>query len=63
MMIGFASGEYIDHSGTVTIVLPTAAKDVVSVLYGDASWTVSGNLLSKSGLGGLEIGLLVLGLS
>ncbi|CZR61305.1 uncharacterized protein PAC_11201 [Phialocephala subalpina] len=63
MMIGVASGEYIDFSSQITIMLPTSAASVAEVLYGDSSWTVTGNKLTKSGLMGLEVDLLVLNLS
>lgn len=65
MMIGIASGEYIDFEGTVEITLPVKADGMVSVLYGDEGWTVSedGMSLSKVGLGALGVGLVVLGLS
>lgn len=63
MMIGVASGEYIDFSSQITITLPASAASVAEVLYGDSSWTVSGNKLTKSGLKGLEVNLLVLNLS
>lgn len=65
MMIGVASGEYIDYVGTVEVTLPVKSEGVVSVLYGDEGWSVSedGMSLSKEGLGALEVGIVVLGLS
>lgn len=63
MMIGIASEEYVDFSSDITITLPQAAAGVDEILYGGASWTVSGNKLSKSGLKGLETGILVLDLA
>lgn len=63
MMVGVASEEYIDFSSTVTITLPESASGINEVLYGDSSWSVSGNQLSKTGLNGLEVDILVLNLS
>ncbi|KAG4441424.1 hypothetical protein IFR05_003111 [Cadophora sp. M221] len=63
MMVGFASGEYIDFTSTVTIMLPASAASVDEMLYGDAGWTVSGRMLSKTGLKALEVGIIVLKLS
>ena len=63
MMVGVASGEYVDMSSVVTIVLPASAVSVDEVLYGNSGWTVSGKLLSKTGLKGLEVDVLVLNLS
>lgn len=67
MMIGVASGEYVASQSTVTITLPASVKGSVSALYGSGGWSVGGNgtgrSISKSGLGGLEVGLLVVELS
>ena len=63
MMVGIASEEYVDSSLTVTITLPESAASIDQILYGDSSWTVSGNKLTKSGLKGLEVDVLVLNLS
>lgn len=63
MMIGVASGEYVDSSALISIMLPDSAASVDKVLYGDSGWTVSGNRLSKTGLKGLEVGVVVLNLS
>ncbi|KAK0127287.1 hypothetical protein ONS96_006837 [Cadophora gregata f. sp. sojae] len=63
MMVGVASGEYVDFSSTVTIMLPERATSIDAVLYGDSGWTVSGRMLSKTGLKSLEIGVVVLNLS
>jgi hypothetical protein len=60
MMIGIASGQYVDSSAAISITLPESASSIDQVLYGDSGWTVSGNTLSKSGLKGLEIGIIVL---
>lgn len=62
MMVGVASGEYVDFSSTVTIMLPASAASIDTVLYGDSGWTVSGRMLSKTGLKALEIGVIVLNL-
>jgi hypothetical protein len=63
MMVGVASEEYIDFSSTITITLPASASSIDVVLFGDSSWTVAGNQLSKTGLKGLEVDILVLNLS
>ena len=61
MMIGVASKEYVPSQGTVTISLPATVKGIVNVLYGNVGWSVSadGRTVGKSGLEGLEVGLLV----
>lgn len=63
MLVGVASEEYVDFDSLITITLPQAAAGVDQVLYGNSTWTVSGNKLLKSGLKGLETGILVLNLS
>ncbi|KAG0647546.1 hypothetical protein D0Z07_6822 [Hyphodiscus hymeniophilus] len=63
MMVGIASEEYVDFSSTVSITLPVAASAINETLFGDSSWTVSGNKLSKAGLKALEVDILVLNLS
>jgi hypothetical protein len=63
MLVSVASEEYVDFDSDITITLPQAAISVDQVLYGGGSWTVSENKLSKSGLKGLETGILVLDLS
>ncbi|KAH9219711.1 hypothetical protein DL95DRAFT_383907 [Leptodontidium sp. 2 PMI_412] len=63
MMVGFASGEYVDYTSTVTIMLPASATSIDEVLYGDAGWTVSGKMLSKTGLKALEVGVIILKLN
>jgi hypothetical protein len=63
MLVGVASEEYVDFDSPITITLPQAAAGVDQVLYGNSTWTVSGNKLLKSGLKGLETGILVLNLS
>ena len=63
MMVGVASEEYIDFSSTISITLPAVASSIDEVLFGDSSWAVSGNTLTKSGLKGLEVDVVVLNLS
>ncbi len=63
MMVGIASGEYVDSSATITITLPAGAASVNQTLYGTSGWAVSGKLLTKTGLKGLEVDLLILNLS
>jgi hypothetical protein len=36
MMVGIASGEYVDSSTVVSIKLPASASSVEQVLYGDS---------------------------
>jgi hypothetical protein len=62
MMVGVASGEYVDSSAVITITLPANASSIDHVLYGDSGWTVNGYTLSKMGLKGLEVGVVVLNL-
>lgn len=63
MMVGVASGQYVDSSAVISITLPASAASIDQVLYGDSGWSVTGNILSKTGLKGLEVGVLVLNLS
>jgi hypothetical protein len=63
MLVGVVSREYVDLSSVVAIVLPASASSVDEILYGDSGWTVSGGVLSKTGLKGLEVGILVLNLT
>lgn len=54
--------EYVDSSAAVTITLLASASLVDEVLYEKSGWTVAGNILSKTGLAGLEVDILVLNL-
>lgn len=63
MMVGVASGEYIDFSSVVTIKLPLTATSLNQSLYGDSDWTVTGDQLTTTGLKALEVDLLVLNLN
>jgi hypothetical protein len=63
MLVGVVSGEYVDLSSVVVIMLPASASSVDEVLYGDSGWTVSGSVLSKTGLKGLEVDILILNLN
>ncbi|KAM3068640.1 hypothetical protein ACMFMG_011163 [Clarireedia jacksonii] len=62
MMIGIANGEYTSTSAQVTIALPTSASSVNRTLYGDSGWTINNGQLSKTGLRGLEVDILILDL-
>jgi hypothetical protein len=62
MMVGVARNERVDSSSVVTITLLASASLVNEVLYGKSGCTVAGNLLSKTGLAGLEVDILVLNL-
>jgi hypothetical protein len=63
MMVGVASGEYVDSSAVISIMLPASASSIDQVLYGDSGWVITGNTLSKTGLKGLEVAVLVFNLS
>lgn len=63
MMVGVASGQYVDSSTVISVTLPASASSIDQVLYGASDWTVSGNILSKDGLKGLEVGVIVLNIS
>ena len=63
MMVGIASEEYVDFDSDISITLPQVAASVDQVLYGNSTWAVSGDKLSKPGLKGLETGILVLSLT
>jgi hypothetical protein len=60
IMVGVASGEYVDSSAVVTITLPVNVSSVDQVLYGDSGWSVNANTLLKKGLKGVEVGVVVL---
>jgi hypothetical protein len=60
MMVGVVSEEYVNYDSLVTITLPEAAISIAQVLYGNSSWTLKGNQLSKTGLQGLEVSILIL---
>lgn len=66
MMVGVASEEYVDSSYMFSITLPERAVSIDRILYGDSSstsWMIDGDKLSKVGLKGLEVAILVLNLS
>lgn len=63
MMVGVASGEYVDFEGTISVMLPVAVGGIEAVLWGDESWTVNGRMLSKTGLKALEVGVMILTIS
>ena len=63
MMVGVASEEYVDYGSVISITLPESVESVDKILYGDSSWTVADNKLSKTGFKGLEVGILVLNLT
>ncbi|CZT07324.1 uncharacterized protein RCO7_07307 [Rhynchosporium graminicola] len=62
MMVGIASKEHSDSSSSVTIMLPSSVASIDEVLYGSSGWSVSGRMLTKTGLKALEVGVLVLNL-
>ncbi|KAL9089464.1 MAG: hypothetical protein Q9165_005785 [Trypethelium subeluteriae] len=63
MLVSIVSLDYEDVGGTIRVSLPGNASAVSSVLWGNGGWTVSGGALTKSGLSGLEVDMLVLDLS
>lgn len=63
MLVSVLCLEYDDSAAAVTVSLPAAAASVSSVLWGNAGWSVNGQLLTKTGLSALEADLLVLDLS
>jgi hypothetical protein len=63
MMVGVASGEYVDSSAIVNITLPASVSSIDQVLYGDSGWAVTGTTLSKWGLKALEVDVVVLNIS
>ena len=63
MLVGVVSGQYTDDGAVVSIELPVGVDAVEQVLYGDSSWAVEDGKLTKSGLKGLEVSVLVLTLS
>lgn len=63
ILVGVTSGQYADEGGVVSVELPVAVDRVEQVLYGDSGWAVESGKLTKTGLKGLEVSLLVLTLS
>ncbi|TVY81651.1 hypothetical protein LSUE1_G002813 [Lachnellula suecica] len=63
MLVGVASGQYVDSEATVSVQLPVAVSGIEQVLYGDSSWAVDNGKLTKSGMKGLEVSVLVLDVS
>ncbi|TVY56055.1 hypothetical protein LCER1_G002555 [Lachnellula cervina] len=63
MLVGVASGQYADQGAVVSIELPVSVDAVEQVLYGDSSWAIEDGKLTKSGLKGLEVSVLVLNIS
>ncbi|ESZ94908.1 hypothetical protein SBOR_4700 [Sclerotinia borealis F-4128] len=63
MMVGIVNSEYNDSEDEVTIKLPGSVVSVDQTLYGNSSWIVRNGILSKSGLVGLEVDILIVNLS
>lgn len=63
MLVGVVNGGHVDIADQVTISLPRNVVSVNQVLFGDSSWKVQDGKLSKSGLSGLEVDILVVNLS
>jgi hypothetical protein len=63
MLVGVASGQYADSGAAVSVELPVSVSGVDQVLYGDSSWAVVDGKLTKSGMKGLEVSVLVLNIS
>ncbi|KAA8572094.1 hypothetical protein EYC84_002019 [Monilinia fructicola] len=63
MMVGIVNGDYIDSKNEVTINLPAYVTSLNQTLYGGSNWTVSEGKVSKLGLKGLEIDILVVNIT
>lgn len=62
MLVSMVNLKYADSGSAVHVNLPTAAKGIREVLWGSCDWTVGNGTLSKAGLQGLEVSLLMLDL-
>ncbi|KAF5874220.1 putative glycoside hydrolase subgroup catalytic core protein [Botrytis fragariae] len=62
MMVGIVNGEYVQSVDKIMISLPGNVVSLNRTLYGDSGWMVSNGKLSKSGLVGLEVDILVVNL-
>jgi hypothetical protein len=63
IMIGIAIGAYVDSDALVSITLPVEVSIIDKVLYGEPGWKADGNKLSKAGLNGLGVDIMVLNIS
>ena len=60
MLVSVVNLKYENTAGLVTVQVPAVAQSVSSVLWGAGNWTVDGGAISKTGLTGLEVDLLIL---
>lgn len=59
MLVSVVSLGYVGTAGNVSVALPVAARGVNATLWGSA-WSISGQQLIKSGVGELEMDLMIL---
>ncbi|KAL3418014.1 hypothetical protein PVAG01_11024 [Phlyctema vagabunda] len=59
MLVSAVNLEYGPTSGVVTIELPAVAQSIAAVPWGDGNWTVSGGMISTSGLVGLQVDIII----
>lgn len=52
--------KYEGSEESVRLTLPVAVKGVRETLWGNGTWVVNGSTVTKNGLSGLEVALLVL---
>ncbi|KAF7916510.1 hypothetical protein EAE99_009692 [Botrytis elliptica] len=62
MMVGIVNGEYVESVDELSVTLPGNVVSLNQTLYGESGWTISDGKLSKSGLVGLEVDILVVNL-
>jgi hypothetical protein len=60
ILVSVVNLKYEDTNGWVTVQLPAVGRSLSSVLWGSGNWTVGNGIISKSGLTGLEVDLLIL---
>ena len=64
MLVSIINLKYEDSSGeSVKIDLPKNAGSITESVWGSNKWSLNGNVLSKDGLSGLEVDLLILDLT
>lgn len=54
-MVSIVNLGYVDSDARVSITLPEAVKSLPTTLWGNGSWVIDGEVLSKSGMEGLEV--------
>ena len=63
MLVTVVNLKYEDTVAVATVQLPAVAKSVSSVLWGSGNWTVGDGTISKTGLTGLGVDILILDLA